>query len=165
MNKNITHKIPRAALTLLMMLAMSLTASATDFITDVMVAGHSNQSQFNTLIQTLQGQGWTDINQDLNAGCGSSSYYIHLLYKTQNSSGNTGVPITDFYIRTGANPPDNLTYDGRTYYLVPCQGSSSFVNSQGNLNNNTSGTLTYLYYKIVPGHLLYSSFIAWVILH
>ena len=145
MNKNITHKIPRAALTLLMMLAMSLTASATDFITDVMVAGHSNQSQFNTLIQNLQQQGWTDINQDLNQGCGSSSYYIHLLYKTQNSSGNTGVPITDFYIRTGANPPDNLTYGGRTYYLVPCQGNDNFVNGHGDLNAGCGSSSDYIF--------------------
>ena len=81
-----THKntFTQVALTLLVVLTMTLTASATDFITDVMVAGHSNQNSFNTLIQDLQGQGWTDISQDLNQGCGSSSYYIHLLYKTQN---------------------------------------------------------------------------------
>ena len=145
MKTRITHTILRAALTLLMMLAMSLTASATDFITDVMVAGHSNQSSFNTLIQTLQGQGWTDINQDLNQGCGSSSYYIHLLYKKQTSSGNTGVPITDFYIRTGANPPDNLTHDGRTYYLVPCQGNDNFTSGHGDLNAGCGSSSDYIF--------------------
>ena len=143
---NLKTHLTRAAMLLLMALAMSLTASATDFITDVMVAGHSNQSSFNTLIQNLQQEGWTDIDYDLNKGCGSSSYYIHLLYKKQSSSGNTGVPITDFCIRTGANPPDNLTHEGRTYYLVPCQGSSSFVNSHGDLNHGASGEYIFLYY-------------------
>ena len=140
------HKLTRAALTLLMMLAMSVTASATDFITDVMVIGNNNQTEFNNLKASLVSAGWTDIDYDLNKGCGSSSDYIHLLYKTQNSTGNTGVPITEFYIMTGSDPTENLEYEGRIYNLVPYQGSTSFVNSYGNLNNNTNGVPTYLYY-------------------
>ena len=142
---NLKNHLMRAAMLLLMVLATTLTASATDFITDVMVAGNSNQSQFNTLIQNLQGQGWTDIDYDLNKGCGSGSAYIHLLYKKQSSSGNTGTPITGFYIRTGANPPDNLTYEGRTYYLVPCDGSSSFVNGHGDLNAGCGSGSAYIF--------------------
>lgn len=131
---------------LLVILTMTLTASATDFITDVMVAGNKNQSQFNTLIQNLQGQGWTDISQDLNQGCGSNSDYIHLLYKKQSSSGNTGTPITGFYIKTGNDYTSSLTHEGRTYYLVPCDGSDSFVNGHGDLNNNAGGAYIHLYY-------------------
>ena len=79
---NLKHQIPRAALTLLLMLTLSLTASASiAFITDVMVAGHNSQSQFTELIDTLQQQGWIDIEQDLNAGAGGD--YIHLLLKTR----------------------------------------------------------------------------------
>ena len=139
------NNLSRTVMTVFMILAMTLTASATDFITDVMVAGHKNQSDFNTLIENLQQQGWTDINQDLNQGCGSGSYYIHLLYKKQSSSGNSGTPITGFYIRTGANPPDNLTYEGRTYYLVPCQGSNSFVSGHGDLNAGCGSGSAYIF--------------------
>ncbi len=131
---------------LLVILTTTLTASATDFITDVMVAGHKNQSDFNTLIENLQQQGWTDINQDLNQGCGSNSDYIHLLYKKQSSSGNTGTPITGFYIKTGNDYTSSLTHEGRTYYLVPCDGSDSFVNGHGDLNNNAGGAYIHLYY-------------------
>ena len=145
MNKNLTHQIPRAALTLLLMLTMSLTASASAlFITDVMVAGHSDQSSFNTLIQDLQQQGWIDIEQDLNEGVGGD--YIHLLYKTNSSTGSSGTAITDFYIKTGNNPPATLIHQGRIYYLTPYQGDTYFVNSQGDLNKDAGGDYIYLYY-------------------
>ena len=136
----------RAALVLIVMLMTTLTASATDFITDVMVVGNKNQTDFNSLINSLVSAGWTDINYDLNSGSGSGTDYIHLLFKKQSSSGNTGTPITDFYIRTGNNPPSSLTHEGRTYYLVPYDGSTSFINSQGNLNNNAGGAYIHLYY-------------------
>ncbi len=140
------NNLSRTVMTVFMILAMTLTASATDFITDVMVAGHKNQSDFNTLIENLQQQGWTDISQDLNQGCGSGSDYIHLLYKKQSSSGNTGTPITGFYIKTGNDYTSSLTHEGRTYYLVPCDGSDSFVNGHGDLNNNAGGAYIHLYY-------------------
>ncbi len=133
-------------LTLFILIAMTLTASATDFITNVMLLGNKNQSSFNSMLSDLTAAGWIDINYDLNSGCGSGSDYIHLLYRKQSSLGNTGVPITDFYIRTGNNPPNSLTHEGRTYYLVPCNGSESFTNSQGDLNNNAGGAYIHLYY-------------------
>ena len=147
MSTTTKHKntLARTVVTLFMVLAMTLTASATDFITDVMVVGNKNQSQFNTLIENLEQQGWTDINQDLNQGCGSSSDYIHLLYKKQSSSGNTSVPITDFYIRTGSNPPSSLTHGGRTYYLVPYDGSERFINNQGDLNSGCGSNSAYIF--------------------
>ena len=140
------NNLSRTVMTVFMILAMTLTASATDFITDVMVAGNKNQNDFNALIGNLEQQGWTDISQDLNQGCGSGSDYIHLLYKKQSSSGNTGTPITGFYIKTGNDYPNSLTYEGRTYYLVPCAGSDSFVSGQGDLNNNAGGAYIHLYY-------------------
>ena len=128
------HAITRAALMLIVMLTMTLTASATDFITDVMVAGNKDQTDFNSLISSLVSAGWSDTNQDLNQNAGGA--YIHLLYKKQSSTGNTGTPITGFYIKTGNNPPDELTdQEGHTYYLVPCQGSDTFVNGHGDLNS------------------------------
>ena len=83
--------VRRMAAVLLLLLVTTLPASATDFITDVMVAGNKDEDDFNTLIGNLQQQGWTDISQDLNQGCGSGSAYIHLLYKKQSSSGFWGV--------------------------------------------------------------------------
>ena len=132
-------------LILSILMAMTLTASATDFITDVMLLGNSNQTLFNEQLNELTDQGWTNINKDLNAGCGGDSDYIHLLYKKQSSSGNSGTPITGFYIRTGANPPDNLTYEGRTYYLAPCQGSDSFVSGHGDLNAGCGSGSAYIF--------------------
>ena len=134
-------------MTLLVMLAMTLTASATitDFISDVMLIGNSNETEFNTLQDTLVAHGWTVINKDLNAGCGSGSAYIHLLYKTLSSEESSGFPITDFYIRTGANPPDSLTHNERTYYLVPCAGSTSFISGHGDLNAGCGSSSAYIY--------------------
>ena len=138
-------KILRAALLLLTMLLPAAAALADDFITDVLVVGNSNQTQFNNLISSLVEEGWTDIPQDLNQGCGSGSAYIHLLYKRQSSTANTGTPITGFYIKTGSNPPDNLTHEGHTYYLVPCQGSESFVNGHGDLNSGCGSGSAYIF--------------------
>ena len=146
MIKSITHKISRAALTLLMMLALSLTASATVFITDVMVIGNNDQTAFYNLQSSYVAQGWIAINKDLNAGCGSGSDYIHLLYKTSLCTGSSSTSITDFYIRTGNNPPATLTHQGRTYHLVPFDGSTSFINSQGDLNRGAGGDYIHLYY-------------------
>ena len=120
-------------------------ALADDFITDVLVVGNKNQTEFNSLISSLVSAGWTDINQDLNQGCGGNSAYIHLLYKKQNSTANSGTAITGFYIRTGSNPPDNLTFEGRTYYLVPCQGSATFVNGHGDLNSGCGSGSAYIF--------------------
>ena len=146
MNKKLTHNIPKAALTLLVMLTMSFTASATNFITDVMVIGNNNETQFYNLQESYVAQGWTPINKDLNAGCGTGSDYIHLLYKTNSSSGNSASAITDFYIKTGNNPPASLTHQNRTYYLVPYDGSDNFINSKGDLNRGAGGDYIHLYY-------------------
>ena len=140
------NSLARTVMTLFMMLAMTLTASATDFITDVMVLGDDNKTSFYSQLSELTAQGWIDINYDLNESCGAGTDYIHLLYKKQSSSGNTGVPITDFYIRTGKYPPGSLTHGGRTYYLVPYDGSDDFIDSEGDLNNHAGGDYIHLYY-------------------
>ena len=67
-------------LLLLVALLATTTVWAADFITDVMVIGGS-KSEVNSLKNTYTSQGWTVIDQDLNAGAGSSSDYIYLLYK------------------------------------------------------------------------------------
>ena len=62
-------------LLLFVALLVTTTVWAADFITDVMVIGGS-KSVVNSLKDTYTSQGWEVINQDLNAGCGSSSDYI-----------------------------------------------------------------------------------------
>ncbi len=110
-----------------------------------MVIGHDDEDQFNALQASLVQQGWIAINKDLNAGCGSSSDYIHLLYKKESTANNFNWDyITDFFISNTYE--SSKTYGDRTYYPVPCQGSDDFVNGHGDLNNNAGGKYIYLYY-------------------
>ena len=103
-----------------------------NYITDVMIAiGKSNRDKYVT------DYGWTAIDYDLNAGAGGA--FVYLLYKTTNSTGSSGTPITDFYLKTGANPPTSLEYNRRTYYAAPGIGGT-------NLNYDTDGTKIYLFY-------------------
>ena len=136
----------RAALLLVALFGSTQGGWAKDFITDVMVIGNNDKTAFDNLQSSYEAQGWTAINKDLNAGCGSGTDYIHLLYKKQSIPGNSGIPITGFYIKTGNNPPESLTHEGRTYHLLPCDGSTNFVNSKGDLNRGAGGDYIHLYY-------------------
>ena len=139
-------------LLLLVALFATSTVWAADFITDVMVIGGS-KSEVNSLKTTYTNQGWTVIDQDLNAGCGSGSDYIYMLYKTgSNASQDAGAFITDFYISTESGTvPDNVIYNGRTYTIVPCDGSTYFKNNKGDLAKVITilQTMLYPYAEIV----------------
>ena len=154
MSKSITHQIPRAALTLLLMLTMALTASADNFVTDVMVIG-GTLSETNALKTQYENQGWTVVNQDLNAGAGGD--YIYLLYKTDSDANPDATFITyfncgSFYNEGGLMFGAVLNQEGIIispaghYVPVPYAGGSDFVASQGNLNRGTNGIPLYLYY-------------------
>ena len=136
----------RAAMLLVTLLGSTQGVWSKDFITDVMVIGNNNETAFYNLQSDYEDEGWTAINKDLNAGCGDNTDYIHLLYKKQSSPGSSGTPITGFYIKTGSNPPDSLTHEGRTYHLLPRDGSTNFVNSNGDLNRGAGGDYIHLYY-------------------
>ena len=133
---------------LLLLVAMLATTTvwATDFITDVMVIGGS-KSDVNSLKTTYMNQGWLFIDQDLNAGCGSGSDYIYMLYKTgSNDSQDAGAFITDFYISTESGTvPDNFVHNGRTYTLVPYDGSTYFKNNKGDLNSHCGSGSAYIH--------------------
>lgn len=105
--------------------------TTTDFITDVMIAvGKGNRD-------SKVKEGWTAIDKDLNAGAGGA--YVYLLYKKESSTGSSGTPITDFYLKTGSSP-SSLEYINRTYY--PASGAGGT-----NLNYDTwGGTKIYLFY-------------------
>ena len=142
----------RIALTLLMAVLTTFTVQATDFITEVMLIGHADKTEFNNLLNTYKNQGWKVIDYDLNKGCGTGSAYINLLYKSEsNSDGFNHGYITDFYIKTGKNPPGSLTYDGRTYQRVSCKGSSDFVNGYGDLNDGCGAGSEYIYLFFTKG--------------
>ena len=143
----ITTLRARVAMTLLLALTTFTGSWATNFITDVMLIGGS-KSEVNTLKNTYTAEGWTVIDKDLNAGCGSSSDYIYLLYKTADNNNTANLTfITDFYISTKTGTVDkDITYNGRTYHLVPFDGGTHFENIQGNLNSNAGGDDIHLYY-------------------
>lgn len=134
----------RVVLTLMLTLLPAAASWADEYIKDVMLIGGS-KDEVNNLKTTLTGQGWKVIDKDLNAGCGSSSDYIYLLYKADVSSDgiNRGY-ITDFFISNSAC--DNIYYQGRNYSPVPYDGGDHFKQNKGDLNSNASGDYIYLYY-------------------
>ena len=139
-----------AFLLLLVALQMSFSAKAETFVTDVMLIGGS-KTTVNNLKSTYTSQGWYVCDKDLNAGCGSSSDWIYLLYKTDSSPNINLGYITDFYITNASRPVSNtVSYGGRTYQLVPYEGDSHFKNMQGDLNSNAGGADIHLYYTKDP---------------
>ena len=131
-------------LLLLIALVAGATAWAENYITDVMLIG-GTKNETNALKTTYTAQGWTVIDQNLNAGCKSSSDYIYLLYKEADDDTEDVSFITDFLI-TGLNVYDTFDYNGRTYNLAPHDGGSHFTQVKGNLNSNSGGSEIYLYY-------------------
>lgn len=136
----------RVVVLLFACLMSASTLLAETFITEVKLIGGSKTTVDN-LKATYSQQGWYVVNKDLNAGCGSSSDYIYLLYRTENSPNINFGYITDFYITDASRPVSNtVSYGGRTYNLVPYEGDSHFMNMQGDLNSNAGGADIHLYY-------------------
>lgn len=136
-----------AMLLLLSLLSLSPGRAATQFIQDVMVIGGTKEDVLVKVI-TYNKQGWSYIDQDLNENAGGD--YIFLLYKKDSLSDEfSDGGITDFYIYSwegsSQTPPDTKTIDGRTYYLVTCNGSDTFVNSKGDLNRGCGSKSDYIY--------------------
>ena len=119
-------------------------AMATKYIKEVMVVGGDNKAQTIAQASHYMTHGWSDTDQDLNAGAGGD--YIYLLYKLDtiedgfNYGCITGFVFSNSYV-------SNLVYDGRTYYPVAYDGDNAFKASNGNLNHGTSSsTKIYLYF-------------------
>ena len=121
---------------------------AQTFITDVMIIS-GNQSQTDGYKTQYQSEGWTVIDNDLNAGAGGN--FIYLLYKTNESSGSSGSAVTGFYLKTGNDDhPNTITHDGHTYSLVPAVGAYD-------LNCGAGGAYIFLYYTkeaFSPGRMV-----------
>ena len=132
---------------LLMLLFTAVTAwGETTYISEVMLIG-GTQDEVNALKDNYTTKGWTVIDQDLNAGCGSSSDYIYLLYKPGSTASPNHTFITDFYISNASGTaPDTRNYDGRRYKLVSYDGGDHFKSLKGDLNSNAGGDDIHLYY-------------------
>ena len=143
---NITNYLTRVAM-LLMLLFTAVTAWAeTTYISEVMLIG-GTQDEVNTLKDTYTDKGWIVIDQDLNAGCGSGTDYIYLLYKPGSTASPNHTFITQFYISNASgNAPDTRDYDGRHYKLVSYDGGDHFKSLKGDLNSNAGGDDIHLYY-------------------
>ncbi len=139
----------RWAVTLAMVMMTTASALAeTSYITDLMLIGKNDKSEAQELKAQYVEQGWTAIDQDLNAGCGSSSDYIYLLYKVGGLASANQSFITDIYI-TADKTSDILatrTIEGRQYNLVPYDGDNHFKSKKGDLNSNAGGADIHLYY-------------------
>ena len=68
-----------------------------------------------TPIDILKNNGFTVIDKDLNAGCGSTTHYIYMGYKT---STNPDDAITGIFIRDGEDTPDYDYFDDSKAYLL-----------------------------------------------
>ena len=118
----------------------------TKYITEVMLIG-GTKSETDELKDTYMDQGWTVIDQDLNAGCGSSSDYIYLLYKEGSTASPNHTFVTSFRISDASGTaPDTRDAYGHRFNLVPYDGGDHFKEKKGDLNSNAGGNDIHLYY-------------------
>ena len=134
----ITTFLARTAAMLLLALTTCTSAWAKEFITDVLLIGGS-KSEVSSMKSNYTKMGWKFIDKDLNDGCGATSDYIYLLYKTaDNFSDRANLTfITGFYLTNESGQLDeHRSFNGLPYHLVPYDGGSHFKSVQGNLNSN-----------------------------
>ena len=134
-------------MTLLFSITTFTGAWAMEFITDLMLIG-GTKSEVNSLKTTYQNEGWTVIDQDLNKGCGSSSDYIYLLYKTADNFENSAnlTFITGFYLTNETGQlSEHRNFNGLPYHLVPYDGDNHFKEKKGDLNSNAGGADIHLH--------------------
>ena len=116
------------------------------YIAEVMLIG-GTKTETDELKDTYTDQGWTVIDQDLNAGCGSSSDYIYLLYKEGSTASPNHTFVTDFFISDASGTaPDTRDAYGHRFNLVPYDGGDHFKQKKGDLNSNAGGDDIHLYY-------------------
>lgn len=115
------------------------------YISEIKLAGWD--SDYMTPIRTLQNEGYTVINYDLNNGAGG--HWIYLGYKTTK---NYSDAIKDIIVREGSGQNnDVVVINGREYRLSPYTGDSEFLENKGELNENAGGSDLFLYYSKQDG--------------
>ncbi len=144
--KNLTTSFARAAMLLLLAVFTTTPAQATDYITDVIVLGHTTSEGIAALCTSYQNQGYTIILSELNSGLNNKPC-IYLGYKT-TSNPTAGSVITDFYIRGASSNVSSptLTYNGHTYNIAQFAGDTGFSNKNGDLNYGAGGDYIHLFY-------------------
>ena len=138
----------RAAMMMLLAVVATVAWAQKTYITEVMLVGKNNKTEAEALRDQYVAQGWTAIDQDLNAGCGSKSDYIYLLYKQGTLASPNHTFITKFLISddSGTAPDTRVGDDGCHYRLVPYDGDDHFKEKKGDLNSNAGGKDIHLYY-------------------
>lgn len=123
-----------------------------NFVTDVLLVGCEGTNAREYFVNYYMQKGWTMVDYDLNKGCGSSSDYIYLFYKTKkDTDGQNHGYISRFLIYLGKNYPSQFVSGGLTYYLAPYDGTDHFIDLRGDLNSSAGGSDIHLYYtKDVP---------------
>lgn len=143
------NRFVRVFAALVLAVTLNVTAGATQFINDVKLIG-GTKSDILTQIVTYHNEGWSIVDHDLNENAGGD--YILLMYKLDSATDgfDYGGSITGFYISNQYS--SQVSYDGRTYYPVPCAGGSDFVSGHGDLNEGcgSSSAYIYLYYTRDP---------------
>lgn len=141
MKKKLSALYVRALLAVMLAMAPSVTAGATSYIKDVMLIGGSKSDILTQIVTHFKE--WTVIDQDLNEEAGGD--YILLMYKLDSATDgfDYGGNITGFYISNEYS--SKVTYDGRTYYPVPCAGGADFVDGHGDLNEGCGKNSDYIY--------------------
>ena len=115
-------------------------AEVPTYISKIAVAYGAKES---TPKDILKDNGFTVIDYDLNKGCGSTTHYIYMGYKTTQ---NPSEAITGIFFRTGENPPASATFDGVTAYLLGGNGESNpGENTYVDLNADAGGSYIYTY--------------------
>ncbi len=89
---------------------------------------------------TYRAMGWSETNHIISN--------IYLFYNYESGNGQYNYYITDFYLSTAANPvPDEITHNGRTYYLAPYYPSDSQMGKKnGDINATQGAGPHHLYY-------------------
>ena len=154
--KQILRKTILARLAMTLCLAMFATntwaQSGQQFITEVMLIGTKGSDARDYYVGMYTADGWKSTNYDLNAGCGSKSDYIYLLYRSsENTDGQNHGYISRFLIYVGKNCPQTISQGGLSYRLASYDGTDHFSDLKGDLNSNAGGDDIHLYYtKDVP---------------
>ncbi len=127
----------------LLMLILMITGitgiRADGYITDLVVIGRYGKTDANNMVSSYRNQGYTVLGKDLNAGSGSSSWYVYLGYKTSTSANPETGYVTDIIAST--TYVNSIKCNGRNYSRVTA--CSDF---NGDLNRGATGPHIYLYY-------------------
>ena len=127
-------------LLLVLFLGIGTATRATNFISDIMVSTHTNQT---TAMSQLTNAGYTPVYQDMNQGGGG--HYVYIGYKT---STNLADAITGLLVVQGSSYAGDqnktVTLNGATFQAVSFTRDSK----GGNLNRGRGASATdlYLYY-------------------